>query len=354
MAENNTDLTPEQREELESQIVSETLNAGDEQSREIRFSKVQKNMFDGFSENFYGNNWFVLSNNENGSASAICGVLKEVPKLSFSTDLVNGPATKLIDKLKEYTGRGSIGNTIGSAAGANLNPQVAGNFSMRFPMKCSFQKDGIKLEFTAWKKPTAVFDSVCPPSSMEEVIKYLTRFATVETQESMSGVIEQIVKQGAAGVSSLGPILGSAVDSVKATIQDQAKKNIPGYSFLSPDSSAKEKKQDSGESDVSAFQAINAMADSFADFVDNTLVRHWSDKQRITHGRTKFNETLHRLDILRAGILDTYLIVAITDWEYQIDQSALGERMTVSINCMIDQRMSRDRLKLYGKRAMFR
>jgi hypothetical protein len=332
-----------------------SLESGDELSREIKFSSTQKNMFTGFSENFYGNNWFVPSNNEGGKTSAICGVLEKIPKLSFKTELVDGPATKMIDKLKSLTQRGSIANTIGSATGANVNPQISGDASVRLPMKSSFQSEGFKLEFTCWKKPEAIFDPVCLPSDMQSVIKYLTNFATVETNGKLSDIINKFVEQGKSGLNSIGPIIGNAVSNVKATINDAAKKNVPGYSFMAGNESSKkpEDGEQTSNEDGNWIDAMAAMGTGLAEFVDSTLVRRWSDKQRITHGKTKFNETLHRLDIMRAGVLDTYLIVAINDWEYQIDQSALGERMKVSISCMIDQRMSRDRLRLYSDRSMF-
>jgi hypothetical protein len=88
--------------------------------------------------------------------------------------------------------------------------------------------------------------------------------------------------------------------------------------------------------------------DALAGAADTLLVRNWSDKQRITMGRTKFNESLHRLDILRAGILDTYFIVSIQDWSCELQQDSLGEKMKVSIKCTLDQRIPQSRLHLHN------
>ena len=342
----------DQKQNLSEEALKQ-LQRGDTESSEIHFSNSQKNMFKGFSENLYGNNWFVLSNNEGGNVSAICGVLDKIPSLSFKTELVNGPATKLIDKMRDLTGRGGILGSVGAATGSNMNPQISGNFTVRLPMSTAFQSEGFKLEFSCWKNPRDIFDDVCLPSDMISVISYLTNFATVETNGNIQDAIQKLVEQGSAGVLSISPIVGKAVEGVKATITDAAKKNIPGYSFLGLDNTTSANTSDKQNPDENFFDALSAMGTGLAEFVDKTFVRTWNDKQRITYGKTKFNETLHRLDVMRAGVLDTYLIVGIKSWDYTIDQSTLGQKMKVSIDCMIDQRMSKGRLKLYNEREMF-
>ena len=325
-------------------------NAGSDVN--LKFGKNILNMFNGFSENFYGNNWFVLSTNEGGNLSAICGVLDEIPNLEFKTTLTNGPVTKLIDKLKVFTGRGGVAGTVSSATGANINVQIAGNYSVRLPMSKEFQPNGFKLNFTAWRDPRQVFDPVCLPSDMKTVVSYLKNYATVMTTDKVDELVKRFSEQAEAGILSLTPILGKAVDSAKTTILDGIKKNVPGSNlFLG---TGEENTSGGSESSVdSVFKTFNEIGNGLADFADNLLVRRWNDKQRITYGKEKFNESLHRLDIMRSGVLDTYLIVGIKNWNYQLDQSALGERMKVTLECAIDQRMSQDRLRLYSDRAMF-
>jgi hypothetical protein len=119
------------------------------------------------------------------------------------------------------------------------------------------------------------------------------------------------------------------------------------------DDDKKEESPSISEELANNWEAIKNFGNGIVDFADQLLVRRWSDKQRITYGKEKFNQSLHRLDILRAGVLDTYLIVAIKDWSWQLDQNALGEKMKVTINCSIDQRMNQNRLRLYSERPMF-
>ena len=327
----------------------------------INFGKDIKRMFKGFSENLYGNNWFVLSTNEGGKASAICGVLNEVPKLNFKTTLKAGPVTALMDMMRDYTGRGGIAGAIGSATGTNMNIQLAGNYSVRYPISKGFQPDGFKLEFTAWREPSMIFDPVCCPSNCASIISYLKNYATVATSSNMSQLINGMIQSADAGLSTIGPIMDSALDSVKAKIQDGAekaakdaiRKNVPGANYLMDDNSDQTATQDKGFFDT-LWDPIKKTGEFITDFADQMLVRRWSDKQRITYGKEKFNQSLHRLDILRAGVLDTYLIVAIKDWSWQLDQNALGEKMKVTINCAIDQRMNQNRLRLYSERDMFK
>jgi hypothetical protein len=272
-----------------------------------------------------------------------------------------GPVTALMDKLRDYTGRGGAAGAIGSATGTNMNIQLAGNYSVRYPMDKSFQPDGIKLEFTAWREPSRVFDPVCCPSNAATVISYLKKYATVVTSSDMDQFINRTVKSADTGLSAVGPIIDSAFESAKAKFADRAKniakdfiqENVPGSKYFMKDSSDQTQTQDKGFFEQN-WENIKNSGEFLIDFADELLVRRWSDKQRITYGQEKFNQSLHRLDILRAGILDTYLIVAIKDWTWQLDQSALGERMKVSINCMIDQRMSQNRLRLYSDRDIFK
>ena len=342
-----------QREAAEEELRKQRNTAED---IKINFGKDIKSMFNGFSENFYGNNWFVLSTNEGGKASAICGVLNEVPKMKFNTKLEAGPITALMDKMKEYTGRGGVAGAIGSATGTNVNIQLAGNYSVRYPIMTGFQEEGIKLEFTVWKNPDKIFDPVCCPSGIKPVISYLKNYATVVTSSSTTQLIENLTKSAEVGLGAIGPIVDSAVDHAKQTIMDGAKdlmkQNIPGAKLLMDDDK-KEEAKTIGEQLSDNWDAIKNFGNGIVDFADQLLVRRWSDKQRITYGKEKFNQSLHRLDILRAGVLDTYLIVAIKDWSWQLDQNALGEKMKVTINCVIDQRMNQNRLRLYSERPMF-
>lgn len=328
---------------------------------EINFGEDIKGMFNGFSENFYGNNWFVLSTNEGGKASGICGVLNEIPKLNFKTSLEPGPITALMDKVRDYTGRGGAAGAIGSATGTNMNIQLAGNYSVRFPMDKAFQPDGFRLEFTAWREPSRIFDRVCCPSNTEAIISYLKNYATVVTASNTDQFIKSMLESAETGLSAIGPIIDSASESAKAKIMDGIKKNVkdaikenvPGAGYIIKDSEDQTKSQDKGFFENN-WEALKNFGNGVADFADKLLVRRWSDKQRITYGKEKFNESLHRLDILRAGVLDTYLIVAIKDWSWQLDQNALGEKMKVTINCAIDQRMNQNRLRLYSERDMFK
>ena len=313
--------------------VQKSQEAGDLLARRVNFSNEIDRLFKGFSENLYGNNWFVLSNNENGKATAIAGVLENIPTLNFSTTLEPGPAVKAVDLVKKYTGRGSILANIGSATGANLNQQISGNFTKAIPISKEFQGKGIEVKFTVWKNPRAIFDDVCAPSNISEVISYLTNFAAVDTKEDVNDLIESFVDQAAAGITSLANIPAKAIESGKKMIDSQ--------------------KEGRKDEDIGFGEHLKIIGEGIATIADNTFVRGWNDKQRITHGKTKFNECLHRLDILRAGILDTYLIVAIEKWSYKIDQTSLGEKMEVSITFKIDQRMSQKRLKLYCERPMF-
>ena len=323
----------EKHEEGTAEAVIKSQEASDTLARRVNFSNEIDRLFKGFSENLYGNNWFVLSNNENGKATAIAGVLENIPTLNFSTTLEPGPAVKAVDLVKKYTGRGSILATVGAATGANLNPQISGNFTKAIPISKEFQGKGIEVKFSVWKNPRAIFDDVCPPSNIMEVISYLTKFAAVDTKEDANELIDGFIDQVSAGITTLADIPGKAIESGKKMIN-----------------SRKEGRKDE---DIGAGEHLKILGEGIATTIDNTFVRGWNDKQRITHGKTKFNECLHRLDILRAGVLDTYLIVAIENWSYKIDQSSLGEKMEVSITFKIDQRMSQNRLKLYCERPMF-
>lgn len=346
-----------QREAAEEELRKQKNTA---EEIKIDFGKDIKAMFNGFSENFYGNNWFVLSTNEGGKASAICGVLNEIPKISFKTTLKAGPITALMDKMRDYTGRGGVAGAVGSATGTNMNIQLAGNYSVRYPMDKAFQPDGFKLEFTAWREPSRIFDPVCCPSNCASIISYLKNYATVATSSNMSQLIKSMMDSADVGLSTIGPIMESAFDTVKAKIQDGAekvakdaiRKNVPGAGYLMDEDSDKTTTQDKGFFE-NLWDPIKKTGEFITDFADQLLVRRWSDKQRITYGKEKFNQSLHRLDILRAGVLDTYLIVAIKDWSWQLDQNALGEKMKVTINCAIDQRMNQNRLRLYSERPMF-
>jgi hypothetical protein len=323
----------EKTEEGTAEAVIKSQEAADPLARRVNFSNEIDRLFKGFSENLYGNNWFVLSNNENGKATAIAGVLENIPTLSFSTTLEPGPAVKAVDLVKKYTGRGSILATVGAATGANLNPQISGNFTKAIPISKEFQGKGIEVKFKVWKNPRAIFDDVCPPSNIKEVISYLTKFAAVDTKEDANELIDGFIDQVSAGITTLADIPGKAIESGKKMINSR--------------------KDGRKDEDIRPGEHLKILGEGIATTIDNTFVRGWNDKQRITHGKTKFNECLHRLDILRAGVLDTYLIVAIENWSYKIDQSSLGEKMEVSITFKIDQRMSQNRLKLYCERPMF-
>lgn len=302
-------------------------------SPEIKFSDSQKRMFTGFSTNLYGNNWFVLSTNEGGKTSAICGILEEIPDLEFSTRVVDGPQTTLTSIITNtfgITGRESLAASVGAAMGANLNKQLGGNYTKRVYESKEFQGSGFDLKFTAWKNPRALFDDVCLPSDQKSVVSYLSKFATVHTTGSLQGLLEGNVDQAIAGIGSMAPVIREA--------KDEAGKMMFGNSRES------EKVEEAGLLDK-----LSVFADAVAEAADTILVRGWNDRQRITNGAEKFNESLHRLDVLRNGVIDTYFIVAVENWSYTVDQDSLGEKMEVSIKCKIDQRMNSGRLKLYNE-----
>lgn len=330
----------------EEQKIDTTNNGvSDKLSEEVKFSQTQKDMFDGFHEDLYGNNWFVLTTNDlgeeglgdkkNGRSSSICGVLDKIPSLGFKTTLESGPVSSIQKIYSQYLGRGGMVGAIGSATGSNLNRQLGGNYSIRYPISRAFQEEGITLEFECWKNPADIYDPICLPSDMKSVISYLTRFATVQTSEQLDVLVEDAAKEVLSGALGIPILLGQAAVSA-----------MTGSSKDEVDENGNQIKRELGDHVKSGIESV-------ANFADDLLVRKWNDKQRITRGREKFNECLHRLDIMRAGVLDTYLIVAIKDWSYQLDQNALGLMMKVTINCMIDQRMNKNRLKLYSERPMF-
>ena len=307
-----------------------------DQSPEIKYSDSQKRMFNGFSTNLYGNNWFVLSTNEGGKTSAICGILEELPELEFSTTVADGPQETLTKKITDtfgVTDRSSLASTIGSAIGANLNKQLGGNYTKRVYTSKEFQSNGFELRFTAWKRPDELFDSICLPSSQKEVVNYLSKFATVHTMTSFVDLIDGNVEQAIAGLGSVAPIITQA--------KDEAGKIMFGSGS----------NKDIGPEAGGLIDTIGTFLDATATFADEVLVRGWNDRQRITNGAEKFNESLHRLDVLRNGVLDSYLIVAVENWNYQLDQKTLGEKMEFSIKCKIDQRMNSGRLKLYNENS---
>jgi len=341
----------------------------------VEYSARQRDMFNGFSEDLYGNNWFILTTNEagpqgtTGKARSICGILEEVPDLSFNTDVVDGPQKFMVDAMQSFLGRRSSGNSnllsavtgkfgfyskLANSMGANLNVQLAGNYTKRISNTKDFQKDGFKLKFKTWKYPEQLFDPSCIPSSQKEVIDYLSKYATVYTRPSIFGTLDKAVDQTMAAFGTLAPVgkkllfgaVGGAVDAIGtgigATFGTEAKAY---YDWAAREQLGREFTANN-QAPKSPEELIKAMGDT----VDSVLVRSWNDKQRITHGQEKFNESLHRLDILRAGILDTYLIVGVSNWSYTLEQETLGESMEVTIDVKLDQRMSRDRLKLYGER----
>ena len=290
-------------------------------------------MFNGFSTNLYGNNWFVLSTNEGGKTSAICGILEELPELEFSTKVVDGPQTTLTSLITStfgITGRESLAASVGAAIGANLNKQLGGNYTKRVYESKEFQGEGFDLKFTAWKNPRALFDEICLPSDQKSVVSYLSKFATVHTTDSLHGLLDGNVDQAITGIGSMAPILLEA--------KDEAGKIMFG------NNAEVEKVEETGLLDK-----LSIFADAVAEAADTILVRGWNDRQRITNGAEKFNESLHRLDVLRNGVLDTYFIVAVENWSYTVDQDSLGEKMEVSIKCKIDQRINSSRLKLYDE-----
>lgn len=329
----------------EQQTDTTKKEVADKLSEEVKFSQTQKNMFDGFHEDLYGNNWFVLTTNDlgeeglgdkkNGRSSSICGVLEKIPSLGFKTTLESGPVGTVQKLYSQYLGRGGWVGAIGSATGSNLNKQLGGNYSIRYPISRSFQEEGITLEFECWKNPAEIYDPVCLPSDMKSVISYLTRFATVQTSEQLDVLVEGAAQEVLSGALGIPILIGQAALSA-----------VTGDSKKEVDENGNPIKKGAGDYVKSAVETV-------AKFTDDLVVRKWNDKQRITRGREKFNECLHRLDIMRAGVLDTYLIVAIKNWSYQFDQNALGLMMKVTINCMIDQRMNKNRLKLYSERPMF-
>ena len=305
-------------------------------SDKISFSNSQKRMFQGFSEDLYGNNWFVLTTNDgtdgrgNQNSRSICGILESVPELTFKTEIVEGPQKVVTDLAKSLLlNRDTVPGAIGAALGANINPQLGGGYTKTMAIGKSFQEEGFELKFTAWKAPKELFDPDYAPSSQQEVVSYLTDYATVETGDSVSGMLSKGVGQMMAG-------LGSVVPVARETI-DEAGKMIHGGT------SKEDKVNTSG-----FLNSVETFVDTISTVADELLVRNWSDKQRITMGRTKFNESLHRLDILRAGIIDTYFVVAIDSWSCELDQSSLGEKMAVTIQCKLDQRINQSRLHLHN------
>ena len=364
----------EYEDEIEEIREDEIITGSEPEDVEVEYDSRQRDMFNGFSEDLYGNNWFILTTNEagpggtKGKARSICGILEEVPDLNFSTQVVNGPQQFMVEAMQSFLGRrGDSSNILSTLSGkfgfyakmansmgANMNVQLDGNYTKRISNTKDFQKDGFKLKFKTWKYPEHLFDPSCIPSSQKEVIDYLSKYATVYTRPSIFGTIDHVVDQSVAVVGSIAPVgkkilggaVGGAMDAVGAGIgsmmgseaksfYDWATESQFGKGFL------KEKQ---------APKSPEELIKSLGEGIDDSLVRSWNDKQRITHGQEKFNESLHRLDILRAGILDTYLIVGVSDWSYTLEQDTLGETMDVSIDVKIDQRMSRDRLKLYGER----
>lgn len=302
----------------------------------VSFSDSQKRMFQGFSEDLYGNNWFVLTTNDGTdgrgtqSSKSICGILDTIPELTFSTDVIEGPQKVVTDLAKKLLlDRDSVPGAIGAALGANINPQLGGGYTKQILESKDFQKGGFDLEFTAWRAPKEIFDPDFAPSSQQEVLSYLSDNAVVETSDAVTGLLDKGVGQMMAGLGSIVPV---ALETAS-----EAGKLILGGNDSDLAS------QTSGFVDK-----MGNFVDAIAGAADTLLVRNWSDKQRITMGRTKFNESLHRLDILRAGILDTYFIVAIQDWSCELQQDSLGEKMKVSIKCTLDQRIPQSRLHLHN------
>jgi hypothetical protein len=312
----------------------------------IDYSVKQRSKIDlyrGFSENLYGNNWFILSTNEGLAAgrknddnlkpkyTSICGILDDIPTLDFSTSISEGPQQTATDFLVKTFSIGSDGNggvlgAVGAATGANLSKQLAGGYTAQ--MARSEELSGeFKLSFKVWKRPGDLFDPTCPPSNQSEVIKYLTDYATVDATDTFLNMASSNVDRAIAGIGRVLPIAKSAVEEA-------------GKVIFGDDKSSK---------DMGFLDTIETAVDAVAAAGDQLLARGWSDRQRIALGKLKFNESLHRLDILRAGILDSYFIVAITDWSYKLDQDSMGEKMEVQITCKVDQRMRSNRLKLYSE-----
>lgn len=303
-----------------------------------------RHYFEGFSENLYGNNWFVLSTNEsllaghedtenaelNPKYTTICGILDEVPEIEFKTDIADGPQKTATDFLINIfsisNDGGSLIGAVGSALGANLSKQLAGGYTAKMTSNKEMGGD-FELTFTAWKRPTELFDTHCYPSNQKDVINYLTQYATVDATDTFNSLIKENVNQAITGLASVLPIAKTAVS--------EAGKVMFG--------------NDDDSENIGFLDTIDKATDAIAVMGDEVLARGWSDRQRLTIGKQKFNESLHRLDILRAGVLDTYLIVAITDWSYKLDQDSMGEKMTVKISCKVDQRMSSSRLRLYSE-----
>ena len=316
----------------ESSENKEDLYYGDK----VAFSDAQKRMFQGFSEDLYGNNWFVLTTNDgtngmgNKPSRSICGILTEIPELTFKTEVIEGPQKVVTDLAKKLLlDRDSVPGAVGAALGANINPQLGGGYTKQMIGSKSFQDDGFDLEFIAWKSPKEIFDPDFAPSSQKEIISYLTDFATVQTSDALTGMLSESVGQVMAGLGSVVPIAMETINEAGKMIHggNGSEKAIQTSGFL-----------DKAESFV----------DTVATVADELLVRNWSDKQRISNGRKKFNESLHRLDILRAGVLDTYFVVAITNWSCELLQDSLGEKMKVSIKCKLDQRITQSRLHLHN------
>ena len=317
-----------------SEAKNENIKLDSDGSPEIAFTASQNAMFNGFSENLYGNNWFVLTTNDGGKSTSICGILDKIPTLSFRTETAEGPQKSLTDLLQNtFTGRGSIANALGGAVGANLNVQLSGNYTKKVYTAKDFQSDGFELTFDAWKRPLELFDPSCPPSSQKAVIDYLTKYATVETVDKFTNLIDRSVDQAMTGLGSIVPIGKKALEDGGRIMFGGSEKEKEESSFL---------------------DTIEDFANAVTTVADEVLVRGWNDKQRMTYGRTKFNEPLHRLDVLRAGVLDTYFIVGVENWSYELDQNTLGEKMNFTIKCKIDQRMNSSRLHLYSDRKIFK
>lgn len=292
------------------------------------YSEEQKRIFKGFSEELYGNNWFVLSTNDGNSMHTMCGILDQIPKLNFSTTVSSGPQQVVTDLISNtLTGRGSLAQSVGSALGANLNVQISGNYTKRVSTEKSFQDGGFSLTFTCWKRPQDLFDPSCIPSSQRAVIDYLGKYATVDTVDQFTSMLDKTVDQAMSAVGSVIPIATEAASRA-------------GKILFGDD-------QDKSRESSDLIDTISKFGEAVSAGADTVLVRGWNDKQRITIGRKKMNEPLHRLDILRAGVLNTYLIVAVKSWSYELDQSSLGEKMKVTLNCSIDQRMNGTRLRTY-------
>ena len=133
-----------------SEAKNESIKIDSGGSPEVAFTASQNAMFNGFSENLYGNNWFVLTTNDGGESTSICGILDKIPTLSFRTETADGPQKSLTDLLQNtFTGRGSIANALGGAVGANLNVQLSGNYTKKVYTAKDFQSEGFDLTFDA-------------------------------------------------------------------------------------------------------------------------------------------------------------------------------------------------------------